>query len=298
MVYRYPPEVHELVKQWAPELRDRELAEKCNRELGTSFTKDTMKCFRYNHGYLNSKKQWTSEEYWKYQTKWPHGMFEFIRDNSWGKSSKEMAEIVNEKFGTNFTQQRMKVFRAKHKIRSGVTGWYQKGHAPGNKGKKLEEYVKDPKRVAEIRQRCSPTWFKEGKSPPNELPLGTIVIQDKTDSHRRNTYKLIKVNMEGDQWTRWKLLHRYVWEQHNGPIPDGMVITFKDGDPMNCDIGNLMMVSKGEMIMMIRKGYISEDPELTETALNLVRLQQTAKSKEKHGKDNNGRKGEEAACRN
>ena len=77
-----------------------------------------------------------------------------------------------------------------------------------------------------------------------------------------------------------------------------MVVMFKDGDAMNCDIDNLMLINRSELQMMVRKGYIFEDPELTETALNLVRLQQTAKRKEKHGKDNNSRKGEEAACRN
>ena len=60
-IYRYPPEVHEFVKRLAPVLRDEELALACNKELGTSFTKDSMKSFRGNHGYKNYQKQWTSE---------------------------------------------------------------------------------------------------------------------------------------------------------------------------------------------------------------------------------------------
>ena len=52
-VYRYPPEVHEFVKEWAPKMRDQELAAKCNEELGTSFTASSMKAFRGNHGYRN-----------------------------------------------------------------------------------------------------------------------------------------------------------------------------------------------------------------------------------------------------
>ena len=47
-VYRYPPEVHELVKKYAPVMRDQELAEKCNQELGTQFTANKMKQFRGN----------------------------------------------------------------------------------------------------------------------------------------------------------------------------------------------------------------------------------------------------------
>ena len=60
-VYRYPPEVHEFVKKWATALRDDDLAEACNKELGTHFTTSGMKSFRGSHGYKNHKKQWTSE---------------------------------------------------------------------------------------------------------------------------------------------------------------------------------------------------------------------------------------------
>ena len=130
MVYRYPPEVHEFVKTNATKMRDSMLAEECNKTLGTNFTASTMKAFRGNHGYRNGKKQWTKEEYWKYQRRYPEGMYEFIRDNSWGVSSREMAEMVNEKFGTDFSQTMMKQFRQRHGIKSGVTGWYRKGNPP------------------------------------------------------------------------------------------------------------------------------------------------------------------------
>ena len=59
-VYRYPQEVHDLVKEWAPKLRDRELAALVNDKCGTNFTDQSMKAFRGNHGYRNGMKQWTS----------------------------------------------------------------------------------------------------------------------------------------------------------------------------------------------------------------------------------------------
>ena len=42
----------------------------------------------------------------------------------------------------------------------------------------------------------------------------------------------------------WKLMHRVVWEQHNGPIPRGNIVRFKDGNTMNWDINNLEMISQ------------------------------------------------------
>lgn len=272
MIWAYPPEVHEFVKKWASILRDQELAQACNKELGTSFTASSMKSFRGNHGYRNYKKQWTSEEYWKYQTRWPQGMYEFIRDNSWGVSSKEMAEMVNEKFGTNFNMHRMKVFRARYHIRSGCTGWYQKGHPPGTKGKKMEEFVKDPEKLANTVR----TRFKKGNRPVNELPVGSI----SDICHRL----YIKVADTGEQWERWKALHRYVWEEQNGPIPEGHCIMFKDGDYTNCDISNLELVTKGELAVVSLKEYRSADPDLTMAGLGVVRLRNAVKDlKEKGG---------------
>ena len=262
MIYRYPPQVHDFVKVNAPKMRDAMLADECNRALGTHFTPSSMKAFRGNHGYRNGKKQWTKEEYWKYQTRYPQGVYEFVRDNSWGVSSKGMAEMVNKKFGTSFTATMMKQFRQRHGIKSGVTGWYQKGHAPGTKGKTIEEICKhDPEKLAKVRA----TQFKKGDRPLNEKAVGAIVTNSEG-------YVLRKKQMEGSQWERWEFLHRAVWEEHNGPVPDGMIVMFKDGNRQNCCIDNLMLVSRGELAVMAKRGYRFEDPDLTEAAVNMVRL--------------------------
>lgn len=77
------------------------------------------------------------------------------------------------------------------------------------------------------------TQFKKGNKPHNTKYDGAISIRD--------GYKNIRISE-----SKWKLLQREVWEQHNGPIPDGMIIAFKDGDSMNCDIDNLFMISREE----------------------------------------------------
>lgn len=275
-VYRYPPEIEDFVREWSPKMRDQELAAKVNENFGTQFTAQSMKAYRGNHGIRNYQKQLSREEYWKYQTRYPQGMYEFIRDNSWGVSSKEMAEMVEEKFGHHFTPVGMKQFRQRFGIKSGCTGWYQKGHPPGNKGKKLEEYVGE-ERAAEIKTRISATQFKKGERPANEMPVGTIVVNSEG-------YKLRKVSMTGTLWERWEFLHRAVWEEHNGPIPRGMMVSFKDSDKLNCDISNLMLITKGENSALTRYGYRFEDPDLTEAGLALVRLKQAAAKKRRKTK--------------
>jgi hypothetical protein len=39
----------------------------------------------------------------------------------------------------------------------------------------------------------------------------------------------------------------WLWRRHHGPIPRGHNVCFKDGDPLNCDIGNLELVSNAEL---------------------------------------------------
>ena len=106
---------------------------------------------------------------------------------------------------------------------------FQKGQIPPNKGQKMS---------TEVYQKVARTMFKKGTVPPNTQPIGTI-------HQRRDTggkmYQYIKL---AD--SHWQLLNRYTWEMHNGPIPKGMVVVYKDGNYLNNDIDNLMMITKKE----------------------------------------------------
>lgn len=42
------------------------------------------------------------------------------------------------------------------------------------------------------------------------------------------------------------VLHRVIWEEANGPIPAGHMLTFKDRDRTNCQLKNLELVRRGE----------------------------------------------------
>lgn len=265
-VYRYSQEVHDFVKANCTKMRDKELAEACNEACGTQFTASTMKNFRANHKYRNGfgNTPITSRTI--------PGMREFIQENSWGVSSAEMAEMVNAKFGTDFNAHRMKVYRARYKISSGLTGWFQKGRPPGNKGRKQAEYC-----TPEALEASRRTQFPKGHRPKNELPIGAI-------SKTRNGYLIQKVSMTGSQWERWKYLHRLIWEEQNGQIPKEMCLIFKNGNKEDCRIENLMLVRRVELTTMAKKGYYFTEPELTEAAVNLVRLQQTA-NKRKRGQN-------------
>lgn len=109
-------------------------------------------------------------------------------------------------------------------------GVFKKGHATFNKGKKMP---------AEIYARAAPTMFKPGQLPKNTRDAdGAISIRY---DNRGAPVKHIRVSLG-----KWEYLSRHVWRQHNGEIPKGHIVTHKDGDPMNCEPGNLALMSRAD----------------------------------------------------
>ena len=133
---------------------------------------------------------------------------------------------------------------------SGLTGHFEKGHVPANKGKK---------------GYCVPGsekgWFKKGQMPHNHVPVGTEVMT--TDG-----YLKIKVA----EPNKWRFKHIMEWEKHNGKVPDGCMISFKDGNHYNCSIENLMCITMTENAILNRQGLRSSSPEITESALALDKV--------------------------
>ena len=179
---RYSKEVHAFVRENCTKMRDEKLAKACNEALGTKFTKAKMRGFRHNHGYNNGfGKGLTPEEYWERQTKYPKEMLEFVRENAEGTGNAKLAEMVNEKFGTDFSAGDIRGFKSRRHISSGLTGHFPTGHVPCNKGKRQQEYMS-----AEAIERSKGTRFKKGHKRNYEMPIGTVRITE-------DGYKEIKV---------------------------------------------------------------------------------------------------------
>jgi hypothetical protein len=111
--------------------------------------------------------------------------------------------------------------------------WIKKGSISPNKGKKRSGLYSP-----EALEKMSRTQFKKGHIPFNRKP----VDHERTDSKAGYIY----VKVSGNR--KMVLKHRYIWEQHNGPIPPGYNIQFRDGNRQNCAIDNLYIISKKEQL--------------------------------------------------
>jgi hypothetical protein len=75
-------------------------------------------------------------------------------------------------------------------------------------------------------------------------PVGTIRIREQFG----NKLRFIKVRMDGPTSGRWIRLSRWLWEQKNGPVPDGHQIYHWDGNTLNDADDNLVALTRGQYL--------------------------------------------------
>ncbi len=127
---------------------------------------------------------------------------------------------------------------------------FKKGRTPPNKGKKIEEFMS--KQGIENSKK---TRFKKGHSPHNQKPVGYERIS-------QNGYIEVKIR-DPDVFV---LKHRFVYSQKYGEIPKGYNVIFKDGNPRNFDINNLICISNAELML---KNSISRYPKELQELMKL-----------------------------
>lgn len=66
--------------------------------------------------------------------------------------------------------------------------------------------------------------------------------------------------------------HRLVWAEHYGRIPPGCNIQFKDGNPMNCSIENLYLISRHDQLKNENSMYARYPKEVQDTIKTLGAL--------------------------
>lgn len=196
-------------------------------------------------------------------TIYPEEIQEFIFSNYKQAGYVRMTRMVNERFGTEYTENQIHGFMHKYGLKSEVDTKFKKGNVPKNPFKKGQCH---PNSVA--------TQFKKGSSPKTKLPIGTI-------SKKHGGYYIIKV-ADPDVW---KLLHIYIWEQANGPLPENHCVIFLDGDRSNCKLENLMLVTRGEHAIMNRFNLRGSTPELNTAGVLTARTIHTIREMQKEKKN-------------
>ena len=217
----------------------RQIAEALSRELGRPVTESGVR-YRFRKLHLPPLQPCINL---------PEEVRAYIVANYRGVGPTEMSERVRDLFGFEYDVERMGGFYNRHGLKSGLTGWFEKGFSPWNKGTHY---------TAPGTER---TRFQKGNRPSDWRPVG---------SERLNKDGYIEVKVA--EPNKWDLKHRVVWRQHNGPIPRGHVIIFRDQNKYNLDPANLACVSRGELSVMCNKLKFTDDPDINDTKLLISKV--------------------------
>lgn len=178
-----------------------------------------------------SRKRWTVEE------------DEFLRSKlnvlDWTECANHLNRPVSSVYGrvNKLGLKQSKKFRAslssKYYSEANAKTQFKAGDIPWNKGKKG---------VIKSTPGMQKTQFKKGNLPMNTLSDGVITIRkERQRSGKVTLYKWIRLSK-----ANWIPYHKYLWEKAHGPIPKGYVLSFKDGDTMNCVLENIELITYQE----------------------------------------------------
>lgn len=181
----------------------------------------------------------------------------FLRDNYPGHSAVELTNMFNDKFGTNKKPGQIGSFVKNRGIRSGIDCRFQPGEKPWNTGTKG-------------MTGANSTSYKKGNIPANRKPIGSERACSKGGPA---LIKIMERNPYTGAATRYKSKQIYIWEQANGPVPDGMVVAFRDSDNSKIEIENLMLISRAELLILNQYDYKNTPAELKPSVLALSKLE-------------------------
>lgn len=246
----------------------------------------------------------------------------FIAANVEGRTCKELAELTNQKFKTNFIKSSMKSYKANHKLKSHT----RNGNAPGESKlfpKEVQEFIRanaqgktDAELAALINDCFSIVYrenqirwyrrnnhikngrdgkFKPGSIPPNKGKKGQCAEGcKKTWFKKGNTpfnHKPVgseRTCKDGFRLVKtaepnvWRPKHLILWEQHNGLIPKGYKVVFLDSNRENIVIENLALVSHNELLILNRSKLKSEYPEITKVGITVAKVKNAVRRNKKN----------------
>ena len=183
-----------------------------------------------------------------------------------GRTQGQIADEFERQLGIRLSVSQIKNAKMRFGVRSGTNGGqFVKGQRAWNKGMPLSEWMSP-----EAEQRCAAGRFKPGNLPHNssKYRIGDervngdgyveVKIMDRpTDGHHNN----------------WKPKHLLVWEREHGcKVPNGHAVIFADNDRTNFDPGNLVAITRADLVSINRMGLAHCDADTVRLCQGIVGL--------------------------
>lgn len=180
-----------------------------------------------------------------------------------GRHSADIARMMNAKFGLNLAPSQIRCWKKNHKTPSGYDSKYRAGARAWNRGMKFPG-------------SGNAGSFEKGNFAFNRVPIGTI--------RKHGDYWMIKVR-DGKLNDNWQFLHHHIWEKEHGPVPEGYRLMFRDMNPDNVTLDNIVMVSIKDAGVAAMKYGLTNDPEINDAIFNVTKLRRITKEKADNGEN-------------
>ncbi|HEV7433926.1 MAG TPA: HNH endonuclease [Pseudorhizobium sp.] len=154
---------------------------------------------------------------------------------------------------------------------TGRTGRFEKGAVPFNKGKPC------PPGKGGRHPNARKTQFKKGQTPHNTNHLG----HERVSKDGYVEISVDETNPHTGYERRYVLKHRWLWEQANGPVPEGMALKCL-GDRLDTDPSNWELIPRALLPRLngrFGRNYDSAPAELKPTILAVAKLEHAAREK-------------------
>ena len=195
---------------------------------------------------------------------------EFMRRHATTMSRRELADLLNQTFGTDILYFTVKDWCSRNHLQSpNGDGRYTSETSPRwQVGLSKEEF----------RSHYSDESFDAMTSTIKEMSIQHHI----GDEVIRHGVPHIVVNDDfGNGFdARLEMKSRYVWKQHHGDIPDDCIIINLDGDQMNCDISNLRCMPVKYRAMFRHNGWWKSPSAVKDAALTWCELYYALKDSE------------------
>lgn len=180
-----------------------------------------------------------------------------------------------ERFGrTDVTVSALIGLRKRTGIKTGRTGRFEKGSVPWSKGRTM------PEGKGGRHPNARKTQFKKGQRPHTWRGAGHEAV----DEHGYVWIIVDQTNPYTGAATRRVQKHRWLWEQENGPVPDGHVLKCLDGDRQNCSPSNWEAIPTGLIPRLNGKSgrnYDHAPADLKPTIMAIAKLEHRARGAQK-----------------
>jgi hypothetical protein len=173
---------------------------------------------------------------------------DFLFQNYPNRGNQELTDLFNAHFGLNLTRTQIKAFKHNRGWDSGLTGHYEKGSIPANKGTKG-------------LTSANRTSFKKGNRPVNYRPVGSERLS-------KDGYLEVKIADPN----KWRLKHLVIWEEANGPLPKGHCVIFLDSNKQNLALENLRLITRNQLARLNQNHLITDNADFTETGIIIADL--------------------------